>query len=116
MRAAGYLGLFAYHHDWVRNSGIRGRWGVCREHRFWMEIMRIFIELDQLDFSSVARCEMVVRWLFQIELVVDRNSKSADIEGFDALVEALSKLSGSLSLPSLSKWVRDHQQEEAFSL
>jgi hypothetical protein len=116
MRTAGFLGFLAYHSDWVRNSGVGERSAVCREHRLLLEMLRVMLDIDQLDVSSLASAELLVRRLFQIELAVERNPKTPDFEGLDALLETVAKSSGGVSLPSLSKWFSDHQQKEAFTL
>ena len=110
------MGLFAYHSDWVRNSGVGDRSAVCREHRLLLELLRVMLEVDQLDVSSLVSAELVVRRLFQIELAVDRNPKSPDFEGLDAIIESVARHSGGVEIPALSKWFSDHQQKQAFTL
>jgi hypothetical protein len=89
---------------------------VCREHRLLLEIMRTLLETDQVDISSLAGSELLVRRIFQIELAVERNPRTPDFEGLEALLETIAKPSGGLNVPSLSKWFSDHQQKEAFTL
>jgi hypothetical protein len=74
------------------------------------------LEVDQLDVSSLASAELLVRRLYQIELAVERNPRSPDFEGLEALLETVAKPSGGVSLPTLSKWFSDLQQKEAFTL
>ena len=47
------------------------------------------LEVDQLDVSSLVSAELLVRRVFQIELAVDRNPKSPDFEGLDAITEVV---------------------------
>ena len=110
------MGLFAYHSDWVRSSGVGDRSSVCREHRLLLEFLRVMLEVDQLDVSSLVSAELVVRRLFQIELAVDRNPKRPDFEGLDAIIESVARASGGVDIPALSKWFSDHQQKQAFTL
>ena len=114
--SAGYAGLSAYHSDWARNSGVGERSGVCREHRLLLELLRTFLETDQVDVSSLAGTELLVRRLFQIELAVERNPRAPDFEGLDALLETTARPGGGINVPSLAKWFSDHQQKEAFAL
>ena len=81
-----------------------------------LEVLRVFIEVDQVDVSSLAGSELLVRRLFQIELAVERNPRSPDFEGLDALLETIYKPTGGLNVPTLSKWFSDVQQKEAFTL
>ena len=116
MRTAGYLGFFAYHCDWVRNSGVGDKSAVCREHRLLLELLRLMLEVDQLDVSSLVSAEVLVRRIFQIEIAVERNAKSPDFSGLDAIIESVSRSSGGVEIPALSKWFSEHQQKQAFTL
>ena len=116
LRSSGYFGLVEYHHDWVRNSGVSEKSAVCREHRFLLEVLKALLEFDQLDVSSLAGTELLLRRIFQIEIVVERNARQPDFDGLEALVETSTKASGSANVPSMSKWFSEHQKSEAFVL
>ena len=116
LRSAGYSGLIEYHHDWVRNSGIGDKSSACREHRLLLEILRMLMEFDQLDVSSLGGTELLVRRIYQIEIAVERNSKQPDFDGLDALLETNLKSSGAINVAGISKWFSEHQKSEAFVL
>ena len=116
LRSFGYSGLVEYHHDWVRNSGVSEKSAVCREHRFLLEVLKALLEVDQLDVSSLAGTELLLRRIFQIEIAVERNARQPDFDGLKALVETSTKASGSASVSSMSKWFSEHQKSEAFVL
>ena len=74
------------------------------------------MEYDQIDPSSLAGVELLVRRLYQIEIAVERNPRQPDFDGVDALVETSTKSSGSFNVPSMAKWFSEHQKSEAFVL
>ena len=116
IRSAGFVGFLAYHSDWAKASGVGERSAVCREHKLLLELLRIMVETDQVDITSLAGTELMLRRVFQIELAVERNPRSPDFEGLDAIMEVVTKPSGGVHLPELSKWFSDFQQKEAFTL
>ena len=116
LRTAGYSGLMEYHHDWVRNSGIGEKSSVCREHKFLLELLRVEMEFDQLDVSSLGSSELLVRRVYQIEIAVERSPKQPDFDGLEPLLETSLKSSGAVNVVGISKWFSEHQKSEAFVL
>ena len=76
----------------------------------------MLIEYDQVDPSSLAGVELLVRRIYQLEIAVARNSKQPDFDGLDALAETSTKASGAVNVPSMAKWFGEHQKSEAFVL
>jgi hypothetical protein len=116
LRSSGFSGLSDYHHEWVRNSGIGEKSAICREHKFLLELLRHMFEIDQLDVSSLASAELVVRRIFQIELATKRNPKQPDFAGLDIILETNIDSSGGVVLPGMQKWFTEHQAKEAGTL
>ena len=116
LRQAGFDSFGGYHGKWIAHSGVSEKAAVAREHRLLCEILRLGAQWDQLDVSSSAAFELVVRRLFQIELAVKRNCKMPDFEGLDQLVETALDSSGAVIMPKVQNWLSDQQRDEAFIL
>ena len=70
-----------YQSEWARNSGVSEGSAVSHAHRVACEVMRLAIEVDQLNVSSLACFEQLLRKCTQDEMAVDRNPKHADYSG-----------------------------------
>ena len=116
VRAAGHTALLEYHNEWVRTSGVSEKAAFTREHRFLLEVVRLMLQFDQVDGSSLASCELLLRRLYQIELAVRKSAKSPDFEGLEFLLETAVDASGAAVLPSIAKWLGETQHKEAFTL
>ena len=116
VRAAGHTALLEYHNEWVRTSGASEKAAFTREHRFILEVVRLMLQFDQLDGSSLASCELLLRRLYQIELAVRKSPKSPDFDGLEFLLETAVDASGAAVLPSIAKWLGETQHKEAFTL
>ena len=116
VRAAGHTSLLEYHNEWVRSSGANEKASFSREHRFLLEVLRLLLQYDQIDGSSLASCELLLRRLYQIELAVRKSPKNPDFEGLEFLVETAVDASGAAVLPSIAKWLGETQHKEAFTL
>ena len=71
---------------------------------------------DQLDPSSLASVEILVRRVHQIEIAVKKNPKQPDYEGLESLLETAVDSSGSAVLPGITTWLAERQKDEAFVL
>jgi hypothetical protein len=81
-----------------------------------LEVFRLLLQYDQVDGSSLAGCELLLRRLYQIELAVRKSPKSPDFEGLEFLMETAVDSSGAAVLPSIAKWLGETQHKEAFTL
>ena len=116
IRQLGAGGFLEFHADWVKTSGVGEKSGSAREHRFLLDLLRLMVQWDQLDATSLASAELVVRRLVQIELAVKKNPKTPDYGGLEGLLESAVDGSGAAVLPKLSQWLGEHQKNEAFVL
>ena len=116
LRSAGHTALIDYHNAWVKTSGTGDKAAHTREHGFVLEVLRLLLQYDQLECSSVAGAELLMRRLYQIELAVRKSPKSPDYEGLDFLLETAVDTSGAAVLPSIAKWLGEKQHKEAFTL
>ena len=73
----------------------------------------LVFEIDQVDVSSLASGELIIRRIFQIELATKRNPKQPDFAGLDIIVATNIDNSGGVVLPAMQKWFTDHQAKEA---
>jgi hypothetical protein len=116
VRASGIEGFISYHNEWLKKSGVGEKSNAGREHRFLLEVLRLLCQWDQLDPSSLASAEIMVRRVHQIEMAVKRNPKQPDYEGLDAILDTAIDSSGAVVLPSISSWLAEKQRDEAFVL
>ncbi|CAL1143013.1 unnamed protein product [Cladocopium goreaui] len=78
--------LHRYHVDWSRLSGINENSSVCHSHRIICEVLRLMISYDQLNVSSLAAAEQLVRWLVQLEVATERNSRAPGFSGLGLIL------------------------------
>lgn len=78
--------LHRYHVDWSRLSGINENSSVCHSHRIICEVLRLMISYDQLNVPSLAAAEQLVRWLVQLEVATERNSRAPDFSGLGLIL------------------------------
>ena len=116
VRASGIEGFISYHNEWLKKSGVGEKSNAGREHRFLLEVLRLLCQWDQLDPSSLASAEIMIRRVRQIEMAVKRNPKQPDYEGLDAILDTAIDSSGAVVLPSISSWLAEKQKDEAFIL
>ena len=116
VRAAGHTALSEYHNEWIRTSGVSDKAAFAREHKFLLDLLRVFLQYDQVDASSLAGCELLLRRIYQIEMAVRRSPKAPDFEGLEFLMETAVDGTGAAVLPSIAKWVGETQHKEAFTL
>ena len=116
VRAAGHTALLDYHNEWIKASGVNEKAAFAREHRFLLEVFRLLLQYDQVDASSLARGELLLRRLYQIELACRKSPKNPDFEGLEFLLETAVDTSGAAVLPSIAKWLGETQHKEAFTL
>ena len=76
----------------------------------------MLLQVDQVEASSLAGGELLLRRLYQIELAVRKSPKSPDYEGLEFLLETAVDSSGAAVLPRISKWLGEVQHKEAFTL
>jgi hypothetical protein len=89
---------------------------VAREHKLLLEFMRLGLQWDQVDVSSLAGYELVVRRIHQIEIAVRKNPKMPDFDGLEMLVDTAVDASGALVMPAITSWLASQQKDEAFIL
>ena len=116
LRSAGHTALIDYHNSWVKSSGTAEKAAHTREHRFILEVLRLLLQYDQLECSSLAGAELLLRRLYQIELAVRKSPKAPDYDGLEFLLETAVDTSGAAVLPSIAKWLGETQHKEAFTL
>ena len=59
--ASGIEGLIRYRSEWPKKPGIGEKSNASREHRFLLEVLLLLRHCDQLDPSSLASTENVIR-------------------------------------------------------
>ena len=116
IRAAGHTALLDYHNEWVKSSGVNERAAYTREHRFILDVLRLLLQFDQIDGSSVAGCELLLRRMYQIEVACRKSPKAPEFDGLEFLLETAVDNSGGAVLPSIAKWLGEAQHKEAFTL
>ena len=116
VRAAGHTALLDYHNEWVKSSGVNDKAAFVREHRLILEVLRLLLQFDQVECSSLAGCELLLRRAYQIELAVRKSPKNPDFDGLEFLLETAVDASGAAVLPSIAKWLGEAQHKEAFTL
>ena len=83
--------------------GLSDKAAHTREHRLILEVLRLLLQYDHLDGSSLASGELLLRRLYRIELAVRKSPKSPDFEGLEFLLETAVDASGAAVLPSIAK-------------
>ena len=68
---------------------------------------------DQLDMSSLASAEMLVRWLIQVEVASERNPRHPDYSGLDIVIAAPVTTGGRATTTKFSTWVTERMKERA---
>ena len=116
IRQLGAGGFLEYHADWVKTSGVGEKSAAAREHRFLLDLLRLLVQWDQLDPTSLASSELIVRRLVQIEVACKKNPKTPDYSGLEGLLESAVDGSGAAVVPKLSQWLGESQKNEAFVL
>lgn len=105
--------LSAYHHQWVRQSGVSQHSSIVHEHRNIVEVLRLGVCRDQLDVTNLLSFELLVRRLVQLEVAVARSPSSPEFTGLDILLENPVDATGSASTRALDAWVTDRLKERA---
>jgi hypothetical protein len=116
IRGGGIISFLDYHTEWVKACGVGEKSGIAREHRFLLEFLRLLVQWDQLDITSLAGAELVVRRIFQIETAVKKNPRQPDFEGLEYLLETAVDSSGGAVMPQITKWLGENQRNDAFVL
>jgi hypothetical protein len=105
-----------YQSEWSRNSGVAEGSAVFHAHRAACEVMRLAIEVDQLNVSSLACFEQLLRKCAQDEMAVDRNPKHPDYSGLSSAVGAPTQTSGAAVTQKWTEWLAVRQKDRAVVL
>ena len=112
IRAIGAGGFLEFHSDWIKSSNVDKKSAAAWEHRFLLDLLQLLVQFDQLDPTSLASGELVVRRLVQIELAVKKNPKNPDCTGLESLLESAVDGSCAAVMPELSKWLGENQKQK----
>ena len=112
MRATGYEWM-SHHLDFVSKSGVSRSSGVARSHRRLSEAMTHFMCFDQLNVYNLAGCELLIRYMHQIETAVRRNPKNPDFSNQDMLLSTGIDEFGGIIATRYSHWVSTVQRDQA---
>eukprot|EP00435_Cladocopium_sp_Y103_P025473 s1233_g6.t1 len=105
--------LVGYHLQWARNSGISQYGAAVFEHRTLCDCLKSFIQVDQVDPSSLLGAEYLVRRLIQIETAVSRNPAAPDYSGLDVIMESGVGVSGEARTVKFQEWIGTKLKERA---
>jgi hypothetical protein len=105
-----------YQTEWERNSGVAEGSAVCHAHRAACEVMRLAIEVDQLNVSSLACFEQLLRKVAQDEMAVDRNPKHPDYSGLALAIGSPTQASGAAMTQKWTEWLAGRQKDRAIIL
>ena len=105
--------LTSYHTEWIRRSGVSDLQAVAHTHKNLTEALRLMVTYDQLDISCLASAELLVRYLIQAEIAVERNARYPEYSGLDIVVAAPTTGSGRASLTKFNTWVSDKLKERS---
>ena len=105
--------LVLYDSEWQRSSGVLSSSAASHEHRVICETIRLALSVDQLDVSSLACVENLVRRIIQIELAVQRNPSSPDYKGLGVIVDGNISADGAARAPKFYNWITEQRREQA---
>ena len=108
-------GITLHQHDaeWKSRSGVPPNGVVARFHTALIEIVKMFICIDQLDPSFVLAIELAVRYLVFVEAAVGRNPKQPDWDGLELIVAGALSTAGSVEVPRFQEWLSGVQRDQA---
>ena len=110
---AGPGNMTSYQAEWERLSGVGEGSAVNHVHRNLCEVLRLMHSWDQVDLSMMASAELIVRWLIQTEIAVERNPRHPDYSGLDIVISAPVNAVGRASTSKFNTWVTDRLKERA---
>ncbi|CAK0870306.1 unnamed protein product, partial [Prorocentrum cordatum] len=99
--------------EWGRLSGVGEGSTVNHVHRNLCEMIRLTHSWDQVDLSMMASAELIVRWLIQTEIAVERTPRHPDYSGLDIVISAPVNAVGRASTSKFNSWVTDRLKERA---
>ncbi|CAK0863104.1 unnamed protein product, partial [Prorocentrum cordatum] len=99
--------------EWERLSGVGEGSAVNHVHRNLCEVIRLMHSWDQVDLSMLASAELLVRWMIQTEIAVERNPRHPDYSGLDVVISAPVNAAGRASTSRFNTWVTDRPKERA---
>ncbi|CAK0797517.1 unnamed protein product [Prorocentrum cordatum] len=105
--------LSSYHGQWVRRSGVSESSAVAHIHYVLCESVRLAIQTDQLDVTSLLSFELIMRRICQDETAVARNPRHPDYGGLEILLRAPTAEQGQASTNRFTEWVTGRLKEQA---
>ncbi|CAK0831794.1 unnamed protein product [Prorocentrum cordatum] len=111
--ASGPGNMTSYQAEWERLSGVGEGSAVNHVHRNLCEVIRLMHSWDQVDASMLASAELIVRWLVQTEIAVERNPRHPDYSGLDIVISAPVNAAGRATTNKFNSWVTDKLKERA---
>ncbi|CAK0825012.1 unnamed protein product, partial [Prorocentrum cordatum] len=105
--------MTSYQAEWERLSGVGEGSAVNHVHRNLCEVIRLMHSWDQVDASMLASAELIVRWLVQTEIAVERNPRHPDYSGLDIVISAPVNAAGRATTNKFNSWVTDKLKERA---
>ena len=102
---SGASDLVGYHLQWAHSSGISSYAAALFEHRTLCDCLKNFIQIDQVDPSSLLGTEYMVRRIIQIEPAVNRNPASPDYSGLEVIMESGIGSTGEARAVKFQEWV-----------
>ncbi|CAK0875323.1 unnamed protein product [Prorocentrum cordatum] len=111
--ASGLGNMTSYQAEWERLSGVGEGSAVNHVRRNLCEVIRLMHSWDQVDVSMLASAELLLRWLIQAEIAVERNPRHPDYSGLDIVISAPVNAVGRASTSKFNTWVTDRLKERA---
>lgn len=110
---SGTSDLVGYHLQWAHNSGVSSYAAAVFEHRTLCDCLKNFIQIDQVDPSSLLGTEYMVRRIIQIETAVSRNPASPDYSGLEVIMESGIGTAGEARAVKFQEWVGGRLKDRA---
>lgn len=111
--ALGTTNFLSYHEQWLRQSGVPKRASAAHIHRNLCEGLKLLHSFDQIDGSTTAIGEHLVRWAIQTELAVERNPLQPDYAGLDIISGTTLSNDGRASASRFGEWVTTKLKERS---
>ena len=105
--------LVTYHHTFMQRSGLPLQSNIAHDHRILTEVLRIAIDVDQLDVSNLLCFEQIVRRLVQEETAVARDPLRPDFSGLDIVMSQPTNSIGGAQTAQFTEWVTNRLKEQA---
>ena len=105
--------LTMYDQTWRRDSKVGEISAPSISHHVLCEVVRLAVEVDQLDVTSLESFELLVRRVVQDETAVARNPRHPDYSGLSLMVSAPVTTGGQAITEVFTGWVTERLRHQA---